>query len=97
MEPDAVLGMAFTLILTGMIGGFILLRPLSKQLGAYLELRLKRDGDRVPADAVELRQLAETVRGLEAELRALRERQEFTDNLLARREPPKLPADHSIP
>ena len=41
MEPEVVAGMVFTLILTVMVGGFILLFPLSRRLGALLENRLE--------------------------------------------------------
>jgi chromosome segregation ATPase len=92
MDSNAVAGMVFTLILTGLIGGFILLHPLTKRLGALLERRLETEGRTAPAQA-EVRRLAETVNSLEAELRMLKERQEFTENILASRERQKLPAE----
>jgi hypothetical protein len=93
MDSNALAGMIFTLIFTCLIGGFILLYPLSRRLGALLESKMETEkGSAAPGHA-EVRQLAESVRTLEAELRMLKERQEFTENLLTTRERQKLPAE----
>jgi hypothetical protein len=82
MDPNAVVGMAFTLILVALIGGIILLAPLSKRLGLLLEQKLQDKNVRASSD--ELRQLRERVQLVEDELRLLSERQQFTDSLLGR-------------
>lgn len=98
MDPNAMAGMIFTLILTALIGGFILLYPLTRRLGELLEVKMQADkGRAVPAQS-EIRELIESVRSLETELRTMKERQEFTENLLATREittrdRPRLPAE----
>lgn len=93
MDSNALAGMIFTLVLTGLIGGFILIHPLTKRLGALMESKLRAEKDGAPA--AEVRKLAEAVRSLEMEVRSLRERQEFTDKLLAPREREKFPVDAS--
>ena len=95
MDSNAVAGMVFTLILTGLIGGFILLYPLSKRLGALLESRLEEQKGGAKSLPAEIRRLGESVHALESELRTLKERQEFTENLLTTREQQKLPPSPS--
>ena len=88
MEPMALVGMAFVLIMVAMIGGFILLIPLSRRLGHVLDVWLH---DRKGVDASEeLAQLRRTVQALEAEVASLAERQQFTDELLQSRKTERL-------
>jgi hypothetical protein len=96
MDPMGIAGMVFTLIFTGMIGGFILLRPVSRQLGLLLESKLQqnRSPDKQAIDKIE--NLTESVRMLEAEVRLLSDRLEFNEKLLGNRtERAALPADRS--
>lgn len=93
MDPNALAGMAFTLVLTCLIGGFVLLYPVSRRLGALLESKMEREKRGAGPASAEVTQLAESVRSLESELRMLKERQEFTENLLTTRERQKLPAE----
>jgi cell division protein FtsB len=88
MEPMALVGMAFVLIMVAMIGGFILLIPLSRRLGHVLDVWL-RDRKGVNASE-ELAQLRRTVQALEAEVSSLAERQQFTDELLQARKAERL-------
>lgn len=83
MDLMAIAGMLFVLIIIAMVAGFVLLLPVSRRLGAYLERRLSdgRAGDGTPsAEVLELREL---VLSLQAQVEDLSERQEFTDRLLA--------------
>jgi hypothetical protein len=93
MDPMGIAGMIFTLVLAGMVGGFILLRPLSKQLGLLLESKLQqnRTPDRQALEKIE--SLSENVRSLEAEVKHLSDRLEFNEKLLGNRERTALPAD----
>lgn len=93
MDSNALAGMVFTLVFTGLIGGFILLYPLSKRLGALMESKLKSQSEGAPQ--ADVRKLAEAVRSLEREVHSLRERQEFTDSLLAPRDREKVPVEAS--
>ncbi|HET9440178.1 MAG TPA: hypothetical protein VFO52_08400 [Longimicrobiales bacterium] len=85
MDPNALAGMAFTLILAAMVGGVILLAPISKRLGLLLEQKLHEKNHRLATD--ELRQLKEHVQLLEDEVRQLSARQHFTDELLGGKVP----------
>ena len=89
MDSVAIAGMIFSLLAIMMIGGFILLFPLSRRLGAVLEQRL-REKDSAEASAEQIEELRRAVRSLEAEVRALSERQAFTDSLLDVPERPEL-------
>lgn len=95
MDPNAIAGMAFTLILTVLVGGFILLYPVSKRLGAFLESRLH---DRIPQPApttpAELESLRNSVASLQAEVQRLSERQDFMEQLASGKsvDPAALPA-----
>lgn len=82
MDPNALAGMVFTLILAAMVGGFILLAPLSRRLGVLLEQKANEKSQRLAAS--ELRQLTQRVELLEHEVRLLAERQTFTDELLGK-------------
>ena len=88
VDPMALAGMIFTLILVVLIGGIIVITPLTRRLGALLELRLqeKMAGQAGGGNAAELKKL---VAELEKEVRALREqhasleeRQQFVESLL---------------
>jgi hypothetical protein len=82
MDPNALAGMVFTLLLAAMVGGFILLAPLSKRLGVLLEQKANEKSQRGAVN--EVRQLSERVQLLEQEVRLISERQSFTDQLLSK-------------
>ena len=91
MDSEALAGMVFTPILTMLIGGFILLYPLSRRLGVLLEAKTgsaKPDADAIRA---EIRKLSDSIASLESEVIALKERQEFTEKVIAARDRPALP------
>jgi len=94
MDPEVIAGMLFTLIILAMVGGFILLLPITRRLGAILEQRLngRAAADIAPAEA---RQLEATIHALRADLEQLAERQAFTEALLSERQPRFLPVDES--
>ncbi|HEX6306807.1 MAG TPA: hypothetical protein VFZ69_01400 [Longimicrobiales bacterium] len=96
MDPIALMGMVFTLVLTLLIGGFVLLYPIAKRLGALLESRIASEKVDAGPLRAEIRKLAESMSSMEAELRALRERQEFTEQVLSTRERPKLPSEPPV-
>lgn len=83
MDPTAVAGMIFTLLLALFIGGFILLFPLTRRLGQLLEQRVS--GGRPQSDALlrEVADLRQTLEGMQADLARMSERQDFVDKLLA--------------
>jgi hypothetical protein len=84
LEIVPIAGMVFSLLLALIIGGFVLMYPLSKRLGQLIELRLEerrheREGTQ-PAGEVE--RLLGAVEALQREVAGLAERQEFTERLL---------------
>ena len=85
MDPMAVAGMIFTLIFTILIGGFILLFPVTRRLGLFLESKLQDKKSDTQDQLAETQQLRELLRSLEAQVKLLNERQEFTEQLLSKR------------
>jgi hypothetical protein len=85
MDLMAIVGMIFTLVVLVMIGGFILLFPLSRQLVTLLHRRLEK-GD-APAQEGQVAALTRAVESLRDEVARLSERQEFTERLLERPDP----------
>lgn len=90
LEPVALAGMIFSLLVILLIGGFILLYPLSRRLGALLEQRLTAKPS--AGDGRELAQLRDALRALQAEVHRIGERQAFTESLLEEQRPRELAA-----
>lgn len=94
-ELFAFVAMAFSLLVLLVIGGFILLFPIARRLGAVMEewLRLRQERGRI--DAAELEELRQ-IRGLAADLsdrvERLDERQRFLESVLEKGEGEGLPA-----
>lgn len=88
MEPIDLVpfaGMIMSLLLALMLGGFILMYPLTKRLGQLLEQRIeeRREGLVLDSgDAADLAELRRAVRVLEEEVATLTERQRFVEGLL---------------
>ena len=82
MEFDgtALAGMVFSLLCLVVIGGIILMYPLTRRLGQLMEQRLEERRGVEGGD--EVRALAEAVRALEGEVARLGERQTFVEGLL---------------
>lgn len=95
MDPDAIAPMLvmITLILT--TGGVLVLRPLSKQLAAYLQMLTQQKQS--PALEQELARARELAATLENRLALLEERQNFAESLLAARGQPQVAPGQSAP
>lgn len=80
---EALAPMVVSIALFLTIGGVLILRPISKHLGAYLEVltRQQLDGSR----SSELHQLRETLETMNQRLQLMEERQDFNERLLERR------------
>src|SRR5688572_26839598 len=83
MDPNALAGMIFTLIIIGMVGGFILLFPLSRRMGALLDVWLQEKKAALTRD--EAQEIWRQLQTLEKELGGIAERQHFTERLLESR------------
>jgi hypothetical protein len=79
-------GMIFSLLMALVIGGFVLMYPLTRRLGKLIELRLEErkseQGGVVAAEEVE--RLRGVVEALQQDVAALVERQDFAERLLER-------------
>lgn len=89
MDPEAIAGMLFALVMTvvllGALGGIFLLKPLVGRGGELLELWIREKRAVQPPSAEEIARLRAAVHDLETQLQELREHQEFTEKLLAER------------
>ena len=88
MNPGDVAPMVMAVTLFVVTGGVLVLRPIAKRLGAYLEVlaEQKRTAPQVQDDP---RVLA-ALENIERRMARLEERQAFTDALLAGRKPESL-------
>jgi hypothetical protein len=82
-----VLGVTFFVI----SGAVILLRPITKRLGTYLEVLANERKASIPPAPVDDSRLANLLESMDQRMRRLEERQAFTDALLAGRKPAELP------
>jgi hypothetical protein len=85
MDTDLLIGTTFVLLLTLIVAGVILLFPISRKLGQLIDLRVMEKKGGLAGDPDELRRLGERLAEVEDQLKRLADRQEFTDQLLARR------------
>lgn len=96
MDPYTQSYMIFTIIMTVIIGGFIVTFPVMRRLGILLEesIRERRasrlDGNQVREITTAIQEVRGTVETLEGHVGLLSERQEFVENLLSRRDPERL-------
>jgi TolA-binding protein len=91
MAPVVLAGMLFTIVILAMLGGFILLLPITRRVGAILEQRLNEKSVQ-GSSAAQVQQLQAMVRQLQAEVEQLAERQDFTEALL-QEQPRMLPRE----
>lgn len=77
---EAIAPMVVAVVMFLTIGGVLILRPIAKHLGAYLEAltRQQLEGDR----NAELNQLRDILETIDQRLHLLEERQDFNDRLL---------------
>ena len=90
MDPNALAGMVFTLVLASLIGGFILLFPLSRRLGLLLEEKARQQKGGLSLSAQDVQTLRDRLEALESDVRVALERQQFIEELIVRREPDRI-------
>ena len=78
IDGTALAGMIFSLLCLVVIGGIILMYPLTRRLGQLMEQRLEDRRAGGTSDG----ELTAAVRALEGEVARLRERQGFVERLL---------------
>ena len=82
MDIIPLAGMLFSLLMVLVIGGLILLFPISRRLGKFLELRIdeRMEWDTLPRETLD--ELREIVGELQSEVTRLADRQRFVERLL---------------
>jgi hypothetical protein len=86
MDPTMMGISIFFLLALIIIGGFVLVFPLSRQLAKFLELRMKDKAGISEGAVLEVRQLRAVVEGLEGKLQSVADRQEFLEKVLEARD-----------
>jgi hypothetical protein len=96
MEWDAIAPMLVAIVAILTVGGVAILRPIAKRVSELLEFYARDRQSGIEGDVHQMRELLET---MDARLRLMEERQDFTDRLLtsgsevASREAPQGPTD----
>lgn len=80
MNLEALAGMIFTIVVLAMVGGFILVLPITRRLGAFLEYRMS---ERTRAlENEERERFLRAVESLRDDVARLAERQDWMERLL---------------
>ncbi|MDX1673570.1 MAG: hypothetical protein R3314_02115 [Longimicrobiales bacterium] len=82
MDIIPIAGMLFSLLMVLVIGGLILLFPISRRLGKFLEIRIdeRMEWNTLPKES--LNELVDIVEELQTEVKRLSDRQQFVERLL---------------
>ena len=80
MDPELIPMMIFTVIVLAMFGGFIVLLPITRRLGKFLEYRMTERTQLMENE--ERERLLKAIESLRDDVARLAERQEFTERLL---------------
>jgi hypothetical protein len=87
IDYDLLIISIFALLFFLIIGGTILLFPLSRKLGHLIEARTRDRPDTPVLDDAGLRRIVARLDAMEEQIVTLTERQEFLDGLLMERRP----------
>ena len=87
MGPELMRMMVFTIIVLAMIGGFIVVLPITRRLGKFLEFKMTERTRIMENDEREA--LLKAIESLRDDVARLAERQEFTERLLDRPRSPE--------
>jgi hypothetical protein len=96
MNPNDVAPMIIGVFFFVTTAAVILLRPITKRLGSYLEVlaeERRRSLTQQPVDRSDTVRLTAAIEALESRLAQVEEHQDFTNRLLSERTPDK----HSLP
>lgn len=85
MDPEMIAVMVFSVIVLAMLGGFVVLLPITRRLGAFLEYRMT-ERTRVMENE-EREALLRAIESLRDDVARVAERQEFTERLLDKPRP----------
>jgi hypothetical protein len=90
MDPSDVAPMVLGVFFFVTTAAVILLRPISRRLGSYLEVlaeERRRALSSAPLDRSDTARIAQAVENLEKRLTAVEDQQDFTQRLLSERVP----------
>jgi hypothetical protein len=87
IDYDLLIISIFALLFFIIVGGTILLFPLSRKLGHLIEARTRDRTDTPVIDDAGLRRIVARLDAMEEQMGTLAERQEFLDGLLMERRP----------
>jgi hypothetical protein len=87
MDMDLVIGVSFVLMFTLIVGGIVLMFPLSRKIGLLIESRIEERKGAPGPGSDELNRISSRLERLEEQVRAVSARQEFLDDLLVERRP----------
>jgi hypothetical protein len=87
IDYDLLVISIFALLFFIIVGGTILLFPLSRKLGHLIEARTRDRTDTPVIDDAGLRRIVARLDAMEEQMGTLTERQEFLDGLLMERRP----------
>jgi predicted PurR-regulated permease PerM len=99
MDPILIGGMVFSLVVLILVGSFVLLFPLSRQLASLVRKRLQEPWPGNAMTREDAEKLAQAIQQLATGMEALNERQDFLEQLLEGRSPAqdKLPPGSDDP
>jgi hypothetical protein len=80
VDPEVIPAMIFTIVVLAMIGGFVVLLPITRRLGAFLEWKMSERTRLMENE--ERERLLRAIESLRDDVAHLAERQEFTERLL---------------
>jgi len=79
MEWEVIAPAIVAVVFTLTVGGVLLLRPIARRLGDIMELMLR---ERREGAEGEVRRMGELLENVDARMKLLEERQDFTERLL---------------
>jgi len=85
VDPNTIPMMIFTIVVLALIGGFIVVYPITRRLGKFLEYRMSDAGR--TREIEDRERMLRAIEALRDELARLAERQDFTERLLDRPPP----------
>jgi hypothetical protein len=86
IDYDLLIGVAFILVLAMIVGGVVLLYPLSRKATELLDLRIRERAAEIPG-GLKADRLDARLTEIEARLGEIQDRQRFLDELLIEKRP----------
>jgi hypothetical protein len=96
VDPVILAGMVFSIIVLLMIGGFVLLLPLSQRLGKLLDLWITEQKRLRGSGSVDEERTHQVLADMSARLRALEEQQVFLEELVGRKDALPRPGEENV-